>query len=56
MARPHVVVGEAPAIFGLARVFQMCREFRHGEFEVVLTLEEAYEMTEARPEDFTQRL
>lgn len=54
--RPHVVVGEAPAIFGLARVFQMCREFRHGEFEVVHTLEEAYEIVEARTEDFTQRL
>ena len=51
-----MVVGEAPAIFGLARVFQMCREYRHGEFSVVQTLEEAYTIVEARPEDFTQRL
>jgi hypothetical protein len=56
VGRPHVVVGEAPAIFGLARVFQMCREYVHGEFQVVNTLEEAYKMVEAAPEDFTQRL
>jgi len=41
MGRPHVVVGEAPSIFGLARIFQMCREYVHGEFQVVHTLEEA---------------
>ena len=56
MGRPHVVVGEEPAIFGLARLFQMCREFRHGEFEVVHTLEEAYYIVGARPEDFTERI
>ena len=56
MGRPHVVVGEAPAIFGLARLFQMCREFVHGEFQVVPTLEEAYKIVEVRPEDFTECL
>ena len=53
MGRPHVVVGKAPAIYGLARVFQMCLQFRHGEFEVVHTLEEAYDIVGVRPEDFT---
>jgi len=57
MGRPHVVVGKEPAIFGLARLFQMCREFRQKEeFEVVHTLEEAYEMVGALPEDFTKRI
>ena len=52
MGRPHVVVGKAPAIFGLARIFQMCREDVHGEFEVVHTMEEAYKIVKVRPEDF----
>jgi hypothetical protein len=34
----------------------MCREYVHGEFQVVHTLEEAYKIAEVRPEDFTQRL
>jgi hypothetical protein len=54
--RPHVIVGEAPVIFGLARLFQMCGEAVNKENEVVHTLEEAYEIVKARPEDFTQRL
>ena len=56
MGRPHVVVGERPAIYGLARLFQMCREHVYGLFDVVHTLEEAYQICEVRPEDFTERL
>ena len=56
MGRPHVVVGKEPAIYGLARVFQMCREHVHGLFDVAHTMEEAYAMVEVRPEDFTERL
>ena len=56
MGRPHVIVGTELAIFGLARVFQLCREFIHGEFEVVHTMEEAYDLVEVRPEDFTERI
>ena len=56
MGRPHVIVGEEPVIFGLARLFQMCGEAVNKEHEVVHTLEEAYEIVKARPEDFTQRL
>jgi hypothetical protein len=51
--RPHVVVGKFPVIYGLARLFQMCGESVGKEFEVVHTLEEAYEIVGARPEDFT---
>jgi hypothetical protein len=56
MGRPHVIVGEAPVIFGLARLFQMCGESVHKEHKVVYTLEEAYKIVKASPEDFTQRL
>ena len=55
--RPHVVVGKAPVIFGLARLFQMCREFRQEEeFEVVHTMTEAYEAVGAQSQDFTERI
>ena len=54
--RPHVVVGKFPAVYGLARIFQMCGESIGGQFEVVHTLEEAYDIVRARPEDFTQRV
>jgi hypothetical protein len=56
VGRPHVIVGGAPVIFGLARLFQMCGEGVKKDHEVVHTLEEAYEIVKAAPEDFTQRL
>jgi hypothetical protein len=56
MGRKHVVVGTEPAIIGLARVFQMCGEAIGGEFQVVHSLEEAYEIVDVQPEDFTQCL
>jgi hypothetical protein len=56
MGRTHVVVGREPVIYGLARIFQMCSEFLRDQFEVVHTLEEAYDIVGARREDFTQRL
>jgi len=51
--KPHVVVGKFPVIYGLARLFQMCGEFVGNCFDVVHSLEEAYEIVGARPEDFT---
>ena len=54
--RKQVVVGTEPHIFGLARVFQMCSKAIGSEYQVVQTLEEAYKIVEASPEDFTQRL
>jgi hypothetical protein len=54
--RKQVVVGKAGHMYGLARLFQICGENVGNEFEVVQTLEEAYKIVEARPEDFTERL
>jgi hypothetical protein len=54
--RTHVLVGKEPAMFGLARIFQMCAEFLGNQFEVVHSLEEAYDLVGVRPEDFTERL
>ena len=56
MGRKHVVVGTKPHIYGLARLFQMCSEAIGSEFEVVHSVEEAYKIVGARPEDFTQCL
>ena len=56
MGKKHVVVGTEPVIFGLARVFQMCSEAIGSEFQVVHTVEEAYRIVDARPEDFTECL
>jgi hypothetical protein len=54
MGRPHVVVAKDPAIYELARIFQVSREYRQGyHFEVVRTLGEAYKLVEARSKDFT---
>jgi hypothetical protein len=54
--RTHVLVGKEPSIYGLARLFQICREFIGSEVEVVQTLEEAYQIIGVRPDDFTRRL
>jgi len=43
-------------MYGMARIFQMCREFLGDKFEVVGSLEEAYDMVGVHPEDFTERL
>jgi len=56
MGRKQVVVGEEPVIFGLGRLFQMCRESIGSEFQIVHTLEEAYNILGVRPEDFTECL
>ena len=56
MGRTHVVVGKWPVIYGLARIFQMCGESVGKQFEVVWSLEEAYKIIGARPEDFMLRL
>ena len=54
--KTRVVVGKEPHIYGLARLFQICGDNVGKEFEVVHTLEEAYDIVGARPEDFTKRL
>jgi hypothetical protein len=54
--RPQVVVGKAPVIYGLGRLFQTSGERLGGQYDVVHTLEEAYKIVSVRPEDFTERL
>ena len=47
-------MGTEPHIFGLARVFEMCADAIGSEFQVVKTLEEAYEMVHEKPENFNE--
>jgi len=54
--RPRVIVADEPWIFGMARMFQICRDSLGEQFHVVRSLEEAYEMVGVRPEDFVQRI
>ena len=54
--RIRVVVAKDAAFFGLARMFQLWRDYMGGQFHVVHTMEEAYELVGVRPEDFTKRL
>ena len=56
LRRPHLVVAEQQRIYGLARLYEMCREHIYGHFDVVETLEEAYKICGLLPEDFTQRI
>lgn len=52
--RKQVVVGTEPHIFGLARVFASCADAIGTEFQVVKTLEEAFEMVHEKPENFNE--
>jgi hypothetical protein len=54
--RTHVIVARDPSVFGLARMFQICRDFFGEQYQVVHSLGEAYEIVGERPEDFTQRI
>lgn len=70
--RKHVMVGKEPHISRFASLFHMCTEsigepagfilthvYDSGEmreFQVVYSLEEAYDIVGARPEDFTECL
>jgi hypothetical protein len=52
----HVTVAREPSVFGLARMFQLIRDFIGEQYQVVHSLEEAYHIIGVRPEDFTQHL
>src|SRR5215469_15224026 len=54
--RVRVLVAKEPVIYGLSRLIELTRDSMGVRFEVVHTLEEAYEIVKARPEDFTQRI
>jgi hypothetical protein len=54
--RAHVAVARGPAIFGVARMFQLIRDFIGDQYRVVHSLEEAYSIVGVHAEDFTQRM
>ena len=54
--RTRVAVAQEPSVYGFTRMVQLYRDFMGGRYEAVHTLEEAYEIVGARPEDFTERL
>jgi hypothetical protein len=54
--RPRVVVASKPEIYGLSRMFELHRDAMGVEVHVVRSIEEAYELLEVGPDDFTQRL
>jgi hypothetical protein len=54
--RPSVMVARQPALFGLARMFEMHREAMGVQLQVVHSMDEAYDLLKVSPQDFTQRL
>ena len=54
--RTHVTVAREPLVFGLARMSQLYRDFFGEQYQVVHSLEEAYQIVGVHPEDFTERL
>jgi hypothetical protein len=51
-----VIVASQPALFGLARMFEMHRDAMGVQLHVVYSMHEAYDLLEVAPQDFTQRL
>jgi hypothetical protein len=55
--RPSVIVARQPALFGLARMFEMHREAKLGvQLQVVQSMDEAYDLLKATPQDFSRRV
>jgi hypothetical protein len=54
--RTRVEVAKEPSVYGLARMFQLYRDFMGEQYQVVHSLEEAYDMIGVHPEDFTECL
>ena len=54
--RPRVIVAPQTAVYGLARMFELHRDSMGGQFHVVRSMDEAYDLLKVTPQDFTQRL
>jgi hypothetical protein len=54
--RPSVMVARQPALFGLARIFEMHRDAMGLQLQVVHSIDEAYDLLKVNAEDFSQRL
>jgi hypothetical protein len=54
---PRVMVAREPALYGLARMFELYRESMGGQSQIVVqAIDEAYNLLGVTPEDFSQRL
>src|SRR5215472_7224305 len=54
---PRVVAVRAPALYGLARMFELYRDSTGGKtLTIVQSLDEAYELLKVSPQDFSERL
>ena len=54
--RARVIVASQPALYGLARMFQLSRDSMGGQLKVVQSMDEAYALLEVAPHDFCQRI
>lgn len=54
--RLRVVVASTPSLRGLFRMYEMSGDGMRADLQVVGSIDEAYRMHGARPEDFSQRL
>jgi hypothetical protein len=50
------MVARQPALFGLARMFEIHRDAMGLQLQVVHSIDEAYDLLKVTPEDFSQRL
>jgi hypothetical protein len=53
---PRVIVVKQPALYGLARMFELYRDSIDGQLQIVESMEAAYDLLGVTPQDFTQRL
>jgi hypothetical protein len=53
---PRVIVAREPAMYGLARMFELSRESTGGQLHVFRSMHEAYDLLKVTPGDFSQRL
>ena len=54
--RTRVAVAKEPVIFGFARMVQQIRDLIGTQYQVVHSLEEAYNLVGVCPEDFSERI
>ena len=54
--RPSVIVARQPALYGLARMFELSRGSMGGQLQVVQSIDDAYHLLKVAPQDFSQRL
>ena len=56
VGRPRVIVAREPAMYGLARMFELRRDSMGGQLHVFRSMHEAYDLLKVTPGDFSQRL